>query len=568
MVDEVAPALTIEQQRALAMARARQRLDQQFKASREQLFGEGVDPEPPISFGEDLGKTIAGKSIQGVVDLPGVVGDIDQTLAVVGGKIGDVIKRGTAYWNGEEMPPWSEPPERLLKGIAPTSPEWEEFVGFKPYEPAYAANKIIGEGLRMAPSGAVGGGVAAALRGGNVPAAMMSGAGEYGMIPGLTSEAAGVAAEKTGVVDPSVARIAGAIVGGVGAPNLVRRVVTPRRIPPENARMADALRREGVTGLTEGQVTQSPRRLAKERTLPGDRMKIIQDEQGEQFTRAILRRVGEDAPRATTEVVDRAYRRIGGEFDRLTANNSLLPDTQFANDLGDTVRWYADRVAQPNRAPIIERYVREIGERVRQGGGQMSGEAYQSLRSRIAADARGMGDPYTASTLRDLTDDLDDAMERSIAATNPADAGAFAEARRQYRNMLVIEKAATGAGSDAALGLISPSAFRNAVTTAQGRRAYARGQGDFAELARAGEALLRPLPLTGVAPIRTALDAMGFPFNLMKMVPRGIEHLRMSPLGRRYMTNTALPQRPLNPVAAALAQGAQVGRLTGPADTR
>jgi hypothetical protein len=87
-------------------------------------------------------------------------------------------------------------------------------------------------------------------------------------------------------------------------------------------------------------------------------------------------------------------------------------------------------------------------------------------------------------------------MERNMA---PADQAAWREARTQYRNILAVEKAATGAGQPAAEGIISPSAMRNATITEHGRRNYARGDGDFAELARAGEAVLKPLPDSGTA---------------------------------------------------------------------
>jgi hypothetical protein len=91
-------------------------------------------------------------------------------------------------------------------------------------------------------------------------------------------------------------------------------------------------------------------------------------------------------------------------------------------------------------------------------------------------------------------------MERSMfRAGNQADLQLLRQARNEYRNMIVLEKAATGAGSGAAEGLISPSQLRNAVVQ-QSRRAYGRGQGDFAELARAGEALLKPLPQSGTSP--------------------------------------------------------------------
>ena len=57
----------------------------------------------------------------------------------------------------------------------------------------------------------------------------------------------------------------------------------------------------------------------------------------------------------------------------------------------------------------------------------------------------------------------------------------------------------TGAGSAVAEGLISPSQLRNAVVQ-QDRRGYARGHGDFSDLARAAEAIMKPLPQSGTAP--------------------------------------------------------------------
>ena len=61
----------------------------------------------------------------------------------------------------------------------------------------------------------------------------------------------------------------------------------------------------------------------------------------------------------------------------------------------------------------------------------------------------------------------------------------------------------SGAGSSVAEGFVSPSQLRTAVA-GQGRGQYTRGQGDMAELARAGEALLRPLPQSGTAPRQAA----------------------------------------------------------------
>ena len=83
--------------------------------------------------------------------------------------------------------------------------------------------------------------------------------------------------------------------------------------------------------------------------------------------------------------------------------------------------------------------------------------------------------------------------------TNPNDLGGWKNVRKEYRNLLVIERAGTGGGEVAANGIISPAQLRNATVMKQGRRNYARGKGDYAELARAGEAVMKAPPNSGTA---------------------------------------------------------------------
>jgi hypothetical protein len=273
--------------------------------------------------------------------------------------------------------------------------------------------------------------------------------------------------------------------------------VSPFLTNPERTAAVQSLANEGVQ-TTAGQQTGSNALRYAEGEIGGQAARNTYDRQGEQFTSAALRRTGTTADRATPEVIDDAFNRIGGNFDDLAARNQLHPDTQLAQDLGGTYRDYASLVPESQRAPIVLDTIRDIGSTL--NNGPLDGAAYQAARSRLDRAARGAGnDPQLSQALYGVRNSLDDAMERSIAANNPADTGAWQDARRQYRNMLVVEKAATGAGENAAQGLISPSALRNATVTGQGRRAYARGQGDFADLARSGEAVMKPLPNSGTA---------------------------------------------------------------------
>lgn len=377
--------------------------------------------------------------------------------------------------------------------------------------------------------------------------------------PGLASEAGGQLTKDT-AAEP-YARVAGAILGGA-VPGAIGRAVTPLPINAERAAAVNTLRNEGVTDLTAGQVTgRKPLQyLEAER----GRGANLMESQAEQFTGAALRRVGENATRATPEVVDRAFTRIGGEFDRLAATNVAAVDNQLATSVRGAVDDYFNLVSAPNRTPAVTNYVQELITTAQRNNGQIPGDAYQSLRSRMERTARGLGNnPEARTAIRDVREALDDAMERSIAANgNPADIAAWREARQQYRNMIVIEQAATGAGEGAAAGLITPAKLREATVSKQGRRNYARGNGDFSELSRAGVQTMSPLPNSGT-PGRISAQNLGMGVSSLigggaaygagngdptaaalgavagAMLPRGIGRAATSRAGRAYLGNQA-----------------------------
>lgn len=324
------------------------------------------------------------------------------------------------------------------------------------------------------------------------------------LIPAVASETAGQATKGT-AAEP-YARVGAALASPLLA-SAARRAITPLPASAVRQEAVDTLQAHGVDSLTAGQRTGSKPLQWFEQALgdiPGAGRATARaaETQGEEFTRAALRQTGTDARRATPEVVDNAFTRIGREFDRLeTAYNPTI-DRTMANRINHIADEYNSVVSPSNRVPVVERTVNDVfGYLANQG--HVTGPQYKDLSSRLERARRGSTDPALKETLGDLRTALHDMMERHIQNVGTpsalADLGAWREARRQYRNMLVIEKAATGAGPEAAQGLISPPQLRNAVVT-QNRRAYARGDGDFADLARAGESVMRTLPQSGTAP--------------------------------------------------------------------
>lgn len=474
----------------------------------------------------DMAKSAGIGAVKAGVGLAGLPGDIaefgargiDRATKFVGSKLGidvpDRPDRAPTYGSGD-----------IRKGIESVTGEF-----YKPKSVAGEYAQTVGEFI----PGMIGG-----------PAGLGRRAVTQVLAPALVSETAGQVTKGT-AAEP-YARVAGALAGGV-LPSVIGRAITPMPINNNRQRAVEALRREGVADLTAGQVTgRKPLQyLEAER----GRGANLMESQAEQFTQAALRRVGENAPRATPEVIDGAFRRIGQQFDDLAARNTATIDPQFTQNIRNAVDDYQNLVSAPNRTPAIENYVREIANSAQRNGGYLPGDVYQSLRSRMERTARSMGNnPEARNAIREMREAVDDAMERSIAATgNQADMAAWREARNQYRNMLVIEKAATGAGEGAAAGLISPAKLREATVNTQGRRNYARGQGDFTDLARDGVQLMSPLPNSGT-PGRLSAQNLGTSF--MSLLGGGAGAAAGGPIG----------------AMAGMAAGAAIPRLIGRAAT-
>ena len=199
------------------------------------------------------------------------------------------------------------------------------------------------------------------------------------------------------------------------------------------------------------------------------------------------------------------------------------------------------------RLPAVQGLVRDLGEMAVNNNGVVPGSVYQSARSQFSSMARTYGDrPEARRALDQMAAAMDDAMERGLRATNSPDAGAFGEARREWRNALVIEKA-LGSGDHA--HDIEPNKLRNALGQ-QNKRDYQRGRGDFAEVTTAADEMLARLPQSGTGP-RMAMGTIGAAVGGLAghgdpsatvggaLAPGLIGRGLMSPWVQRYLKNQA-----------------------------
>lgn len=468
-----------------------------------ELRGTLVDPATPtVSPAEDVLRSAVTGLRRGVVSIPGLPGTIEQLgrmgIDWAGQRMGydPQTTRGQVLPTSADMIRGDQDPNLTLRMFGRETPT--------PGAPHYQPQTTAGEYARTVGEFAPG----ALLPGGIVQRVGMNVAA-----PAVTSETLGQIAEGTRY-EPA-ARAVGALVGP-SIPGLAARIVSPNPIGAERGAMVNTLRNEGVTATTAGQETgrrplQWLESVTGDMPLAGSRTATALERQGEQFTAAALRRGGiTDATRATPEVIDGSFRRIGAVFDDLGARTTVQLDSRVNQAVQDAAANYNRLVPEAMRSPVVQEIVDQVSQfrspvRVSRDGtyspgatyGTMGGDQYLALRSRLARDARGTQDPQLSRVLNQFRESLDDAFERSVSATDRA---AARTARTEYRNMLVIERAAAAGGENAALGLISPAQLRIADRAVYGREGYTRNRSPFGELERAGVAIMTPLPQSGTAP--------------------------------------------------------------------
>jgi hypothetical protein len=497
-------------------------------------------PQQP-STAADVAKSAGIGVAKGAIGLAGLPGDlaelgakgINAATGYLGPKLGMDIPQVT----GRHEQPWFPTSGEIQKNVEGSTGDF--------YKPQTTAGKYAQTAGEFLP--AIAGGPGGLVRRGLMQVAA----------PAVASEAAGQATEGT-AAEP-YARLGAALLapGGVG---LAGRAVTPAPSSAVRQGLVEALQNEGVTSLTAGQRTGN-KAIGYAESILGDAPGAgqgatrIQQEGQQQFTEAATRRAG-IAGDAGPENLAANSQRLGNEFETLSARNTLQMDPQFGQELGAALRVY-DRVPNSQQRAIVQGYADDIIHHAQQSG-TMPGPQYQEMRSRLSRQSYGLrqSDPTLSETLGDMRDALDNAMRRSIT---PADRQAWDTARQQYGAQRTIENAASRAGEVTAEGQITPANLRNEVS-ARNRGQYARGQGDFAELARAGAGVMSPLPNSGtgqrvaVNTLATALGGGAGAFSgppgavagalAGAAAPAAMGRLLMSRPAQAYLGNQMIPATP------------------------
>lgn len=333
----------------------------------------------------------------------------------------------------------------------------------------------------------------------------------FGAAPGAASEAAGMATEGTAWEPWARAGAALAAPMALGGANwAIRKAISPHGgADPARLAMASTLDDAGIP-VTAGQRVGSEAMRRKEGWTQAGQ--DLMEAQGDAFTRAALRTVGTDAPRATPEVLRQTADRIGQVFDDVTQGLDITPSPQMVAAMAGADDTYRALAPTTNQSPIIGQVADAVADAATNGT-TIPAATVRVWRSRLSKLTTS-ADEATRTAAREALEAVDDAFGDALtAAGRTADIARLAEARTHWRNFLAIQKAASGAGEGAAAGVLSPSALRSAVAT-QGRAAYAQGKrGDLGDLVRAAEGVMKKLPTSGTAENLRAMLGPGAAFG-------------------------------------------------------
>jgi hypothetical protein len=244
--------------------------------------------------------------------------------------------------------------------------------------------------------------------------------------------------------------------------------------------------------LNAGQLTQNPmlrNAMSQMERLPFSGGRAVQEANHSAFNRAVADTFGATDDKITADVFRAAKGRVGGEFERLSAQNQLNVTPELSARLAG-IRDEANRLATGDTPRAVGNWIDELLSKA--DGQVVPGRAYQSFDSSVGRTIRKGGE--LSDYLGDVRGAVRAAMDDSIA---PADQAAWRLARQQWGNLKTIEPLV----AKSTTGDIPPAQLMGRVTAdnAGKVRMASGGGGRLGELAQVGSRFLKEAPDTGTA---------------------------------------------------------------------
>jgi hypothetical protein len=226
----------------------------------------------------------------------------------------------------------------------------------------------------------------------------------------------------------------GTIAGGAGTAVAkgIERVAQPIKKTAEATwqQSVDLLKKHGVpldtANLTGNKRAQWVKRHVGDNPFTKAGQERFADTQQKAVVKAFMQTVGEDVDSASNAVLGRAKQRIGKVYEDFAAKYGLKLDTATTKNLDDLATDIADEVAAP--AALLKQI-----ERIKAASKGETAKAIDSALGRLRKSSDGITRHYAGK----LQDVLRNAVEGAAPA---AESEALRTARKQWRNLIAIEK--------------------------------------------------------------------------------------------------------------------------------
>lgn len=380
----------------------------------QKYFGKGLDAVGLDSAGQWLQKD----ADQGLQKISGEVAPYRQQSPIatgageLGGEIAATLPVGGALAKGLQLGARSVG----LSAVANPLVNAISSAGFR----AGAANPTVNM-LTRAAGGGITGGATAAL---------------------VDPNSAGTGAAIGAALPPA---LAGA--GKLG--QLIGQGVRGGSVSPEVIVLADRAKKLGIDVPADRLVDSKPLNAVASSLnyVPFSGRAATETKMQSQLNRALSRTFGQDSDNVTGSL-RKAGEQLGKKFDDVLSKNTVRVDDQLLTALGEAEQRATAELGQEG-AGIIRKQIEEI---LQKGAtGEIDGQAAYNIKRTL--DRIGKRNSPEAFYAGDLRRDLMEALNRSLS---PADAKAFAETRKQYGNMLALEKLAqNGAEGDISIGRLA-----------------------------------------------------------------------------------------------------------------
>lgn len=259
------------------------------------------------------------------------------------------------------------------------------------------------------------------------------------------------------------------------------------------------------------------------------------------FQRALGKTIGlDDADSLTPDVMEKAYKGIGRQFDDLTKGKTFKVTDDVVDQL-DEIRLLAeDGAFGSDGLKTFERITKDLFAGFDMDG-TIQGEKLARVRSRLNGIGRKGSDP----NVKTLASNLESAVVDIIGEDAPE---ALKKAKYQYKNFIALEPLAQKAQVD---GFISPAQLSNRVKAVY-KRDYTLGKaGELGDLAKIGQVIKQQIPNSGTAQ-RNAANKLLSPAVDMGALSAGfynpaIPAMYFGGKGVGLLGNRALQSRNYNP---------------------